>query len=323
MIIKLSTNYDHPLVQQVPGGQAKWKDATFMINTEVAECDAWIVHEGLMHKERTRCPASRVFLLTGEPPEIKAYDSAWLAGFARVITCHRNLAHRSVVHSQTALPWLVGRSYDELSGVGFPEKERDISVICSNKAMTSGHLQRMEFVERLLPLSPMTRFGRGFHDLPDKWHGLAPFRYSVAIENSSHPHYWTEKISDCFLAGTVPIYWGAPNIADYFPMDAMIILRSLDHEEAAQVIRVEATAEAYIHRMGALREAKRRILEEYNLFEVAYQLANDGQGRGAVTEVALSPEASPPEASPPEASLPPLGWRGRIKQVLGRARKTL
>ena len=275
-----------------------------MINAEVAECDAWVVHEGITQPEATRCPADRVFLLTGEPPDIKSYDPAWLASFAHVVTCHLDLPHPAVIAGQTALPWLVGRNYDELT-VAFPEKTADHSVICSDKAMVDGHRRRLRFVEQLLELSPMPRFGRGFRDLPDKWDGLAPFRYSVAIENSRHDHYWTEKIADCFLAGTVPIYWGAPNIRDYFPADAMIVIDTLDPAEVARIIKGEATPEGYVRRLPALREAKRRVLEEYNLFELAYQMAKAGQTGVPAVPITLSPERRSRS----------YGWYQRIRRV--------
>jgi hypothetical protein len=153
----------------------------------------------------------------------------------------------------------------------------------------------------------MPRFGRGFRDLPEKWEGLAPYRYSVAIENSRHDHYWTEKIADCFLAGTVPIYWGAPNVSDYFPADAMIIIDTLDPAEAARIIKTEATPEAYQRRLPALREAKRLILEEYNLFEVAYQMAKAGQGRTPAKTVTLFPESRSRA----------YGWYLRLRRMFG------
>jgi hypothetical protein len=292
LIIKLSTNYEHPLARQAPGGKAVWKDAVFVINQEAEHCDAWIVHEGLGRPEAARCPADRVFLLTGEPPDIKSYDPAWLASFAHVISCHRGLPHPDVTLGQTALPWLVGRSYDQLTAA-FPEKTADLSVICSDKAMITGHRRRLRFVEQLTGLSPMPRFGRGFRDLPDKWDGLAPYRYSVAIENSRLDHYWTEKIADCFLAGTVPIYWGAPNIRDYFPEDAMIVIDTLDPAEVARIIKAEATPEGYVRRLPALREARRLVLDEFNLLELAYRLAKSGRREGAVSLRRLSPEPRP------------------------------
>lgn len=307
MIIRLSTSYDHPLARQAPGGRAIWKDARFEINAESGECDAWVVHDGLMRPAHATCPADMVFLLTGEPPDIKSYSPGWIAPFARILTCHADLRHPRVTLAQTGLPWLVGRSYDELSAAGLPAKSAGLSVICSDKALTVGHRRRLDFVGRLAKQVPLDRFGRGFRPLPDKWEGLAPYRYSVAVENSRHPHYWTEKIADCFLAGTVPIYWGAPNIADYFPREAMIVLDSLDPEEAARVIRSEATPEGYARRLPALREAKRRVLEDYNLFEVAYQMAKAGREKGPAVAVTLSPERRSRA----------YGWYLRIRRMFG------
>jgi hypothetical protein len=40
--------------------------------------------------------------------------------------------------------------------------------------------------------------------------------FGVAIENVSHRGWFTEKILDCFLLKTIPIYWGCSNIEDYF-----------------------------------------------------------------------------------------------------------
>ena len=293
------------MVRQTPGGKSAWKDAIFIINSPVRDCDAWVVHDGLTRADSTRCDPSRVMLFTGEPPDIKTYKPSWLSQFAKVITCQPGLRHPSLVLSQTALPWFVGRTYDELQGADFPAKTDDISVICSNKAMIGGHRRRLRFVEQLLELSPMPRFGRGFRDLPDKWEGLAPFRYSIAVENSRHDHYWTEKIADCFLAGTVPIYWGAPNIRDYFPEEAMILIDTLDPVEVARIIKTEATPEAYQRRLPALREAKRRVLEEYNLFEVAYQMAKAGQTGGPAVPITLNHERRSR----------PYGWYLRIKRM--------
>ena len=40
--------------------------------------------------------------------------------------------------------------------------------------------------------------------------------YSVAVESSNEPNYFTEKLIDCLITKTIPIYWGCPNISEYF-----------------------------------------------------------------------------------------------------------
>ncbi len=54
---------------------------------------------------------------------------------------------------------------------------------------------------------------------------LGGYQFAVCFENSILKGWITEKIFDCFFAGTVPIYWGAPDIEDYVPADCFIDMR--------------------------------------------------------------------------------------------------
>tara|TARA_X000001382_G_scaffold99076_2_gene73516 strand:- start:3647 stop:4513 length:867 start_codon:yes stop_codon:yes gene_type:complete len=83
--------------------------------------------------------------------------------------------------------------------------------------------------------------------------------FHVCIENQSVKHYFTEKLIDSFLTYTIPIYWGCPNIGDYFNLDGMIIIDSI--EELIPKIN-ELTLDYYNERMGAIEE-NRKIAETY------------------------------------------------------------
>lgn len=50
--------------------------------------------------------------------------------------------------------------------------------------------------------------------------------FSFCPENLRQRNYFTEKILDCFATKTVPIYWGCPNIGDYFDEDGIIQVNS-------------------------------------------------------------------------------------------------
>lgn len=58
-----------------------------------------------------------------------------------------------------------------------------------------------------------------------KWHVLSNYRFSLCFENMPMTGYVTEKLFDCLYAGTVPVYWGAPNIEDLVPSGAYIDMR--------------------------------------------------------------------------------------------------
>jgi len=64
-------------------------------------------------------------------------------------------------------------------------------------------------------------FGRGINEIEDKWDALDRYKYHIALENSVVEDYWTEKLSDAYLAGCYPIYYGCPNIEKYFDISSL------------------------------------------------------------------------------------------------------
>ena len=274
-IIKLSTTAPYlapafPLLRQTPGGNGVWKDFQFVWNERVERCHAWFVYDGLSAPEHTQCPPGNVGLIAAEPSAYKTYRPNFLKQFDHVITCQRKSSHPSARVAQPALPWFVNQSHDTLSRNQYPSKTKTMSIICSRKRNMKWHRVRLKFLERLRAQfgDRIDLFGRGLRELPDKWDGLQPYRYSIALENSIEDHYWTEKLSDCFLAGTVLIYSGAPNLADYFPEDAFVPIDIREGGNAMRVIESLLERDDYEMRRGALDRARDRVLNEFNLFNV-------------------------------------------------------
>lgn len=58
-----------------------------------------------------------------------------------------------------------------------------------------------------------------------KWTVLSAYRFCLCYENMPMTGYVTEKLFDCLYAGTVPVYWGAPNIASIMPSSAYVDMR--------------------------------------------------------------------------------------------------
>ena len=155
-----------------------------------------------------------------------------------------------------------------------PAKSKLCSVICSNKAFTPLHRQRLAFAEKLRSAfgDRMDFFGRGFREIADKDEALADYRYHIALENSAIDHYWTEKLADPLLRGCFPIYWGAPNIESYFPADAMLTIDIARPDAALASIAALLETDADQRHRAALDEARRRVLWDHNLFAILDQL---------------------------------------------------
>lgn len=79
-------------------------------------------------------------------------------------------------------------------------------------------------------------------------------KYHICIENSIQINYITEKIIDCFNTMTVPIYWGCPNIGDFFNLNGIIILESDDIEYIINKINSINLEEFYNNNLNAIKE---------------------------------------------------------------------
>jgi hypothetical protein len=108
-------------------------------------------------------------------------------------------------------------------------------------------------------------FGRGFDPIADKWDGLAPYRYSIAVENFSNPHYWTEKLADCYLAWTMPIYAGCTEITRFFPAESLIQVDMDDPETPRRVASIIRSG-AWSKNRDAIAHARELVLNRYQLF---------------------------------------------------------
>ena len=106
-------------------------------------------------------------------------------------------------------------------------KVRMCSLIASTKRSQEGHVLRHAIADWITSEGlDVDLMGGGYAPFKDKSDGLAPYRYSVVIENVAEKNYFTEKLVDAVLCQTVPIYWGCPNIAEFLDTSGMIICRS-------------------------------------------------------------------------------------------------
>lgn len=115
-------------------------------------------------------------------------------------------------------------------------KTRPVSLIASERRWLEGHALRHSIVDRCRTLGlSIDVMGRGYRPIDRKSEGLASYRFSVVIENVKEHSYFTEKLVDAMLCRCVPIYWGAPNISDYFDPRGMVICQ--DQDEILMAIR--------------------------------------------------------------------------------------
>lgn len=89
---------------------------------------------------------------------------------------------------------------------------------------------------------------------------LNNYRYALVMENQRQPGYITEKLLDCFVSGTLPLYWGAPDIFTYIPEQATIVL----DETAERLDQLFCSDDEYHYRRSVLRECAPDIFEMHS-----------------------------------------------------------
>lgn len=271
-LVRIVKDWDWPdLLRQTPGGKGRWEDIDFVLS-EAGECDFLVILNNRLKQPATSlCPPEHVWMIVQEPyyPGLTDWVIEHHAPFARVYTHHpqANTATTRYFTAPPAIPWYINKDYDELAQAQVPEKTKSLSWVVGSGSDLPGHLDRARFLHFIQQTDlEIDLWGRAVRPIDDKWDGLAPYRFSIAVENNSGPDMWTEKLADCFLSWSIPLYHGCTNLEKYFPKEAFIPIDINNPAEALATIRREATPESWQARLPALAKARQLVLEKYQLF---------------------------------------------------------
>lgn len=266
-----------------PKGHPVWGNCHFIFDRYCQQYDWLVVYDDLpslkgerhtLWEEPLACPPEHTLLITTEPSTIKVYGAGFLRQFAWILTSQEPWAighHLGAIHWQPGLIWYYAFSeprgtYDSLVANVPTEKVHDFSAVCSIKRQKNTlHRRRYDFVMALQSFLPeMDLFGRGIKPIKDKADALDNYRYHVAVENFLGLNHWTEKLADPFLGACMPVYYGCPNVEDYFPAESMLRIDLKDPAETADRLRKASRDSIYEKNIGAILESRRLVLENYN-----------------------------------------------------------
>jgi hypothetical protein len=145
--------------------------------------------------------------------------------------------------------------------------------------------KRLEAIEYFCGLGQLNLYGRGWNSMwrippkyrkklhaiignniksvDDKIDELKKYRFNLCFENVRYPGYITEKIFDAMIGNTIPVYFGAPDIADFVPCEAFIdvsrfsnfedLHRFMSDFSADSAASMLAAAQTFIHSRDGLQ----------------------------------------------------------------------
>lgn len=271
--IRVSASFPVELIlRQTPGRSGRWQEFEFVADTFDGPTDGWVVYDDLPRPEEGLCPPSNTLLITGEPESIRRYRPRFTSQFAKVWTSQASISHAHLTRRNEAQHWHYGLragrihgcplAFDDLQRMQKPNKTKLISVICSQKAHTPDHRQRLSFVRELQNAlgDSVDVFGRGIREVEDKSDAIFDYQYHVVLENDHSEHFMTEKLADAFLGWSFPIYFGGREAYFRYPQGSFAAINIYEPDEAIRTIREIIGADTYAQPVG-LGKGKAASLE--------------------------------------------------------------
>jgi hypothetical protein len=295
------------LWQQTPNAFGVWKN--MQIKSTVEKPDFLLMYQfdfpqpspplSLLQKLRSRHKNSefninnllrgvskeKIIYLLREPPldevvEINKYNYQQAKNYCGYVSGPDDFAP---VPDYMPAIWYHANSFRDLNEMPPPEKVSPCSWITSGISRTTNHLQRLEFMRSLQSSDiKIDLYGRGLPEwsrnlgsLGNKWYGMAPYYYNLAIENyADNDWYVSEKLWDSLLAWCLPIYYGGPAADKLLPPGSFLRLPSLDEKGIAYIQEVTATPDLWYAAKDAIAEARQIILHKLNLLNWLSEFVN-------------------------------------------------
>jgi|10_taG_2_1085330.scaffolds.fasta_scaffold00381_30 hypothetical protein len=157
-------------------------------------------------------------LIQLEPPVIRDFTDSIIQHhqkFDLIIAWHEPILE----NCSNAVKYTYGTHWVNLNTFK-PNKKNEISFITSSKRFCEAHELRQRIFQALLSTASINEFSiRNIKTPPrieNKNEVFENAKFSIVVENESIRNWMTEKLMDCFVTRTVPIYCGCPNVGEYF-----------------------------------------------------------------------------------------------------------
>ena len=135
---------------------------------------------------------------------------------------------------------------------GVHDKSKLVSMIASSKRDAPGHKLRHQIAENLAEEYDIDLWGRGYKAFPQhgKVKALKDYMFSIVVQNCQLDTFFTDFV-DPLATGTVPIFWGTPNVAKYFNPRGFIVFETF---EELKTILDNLSEKDYYDRIDAVKD---------------------------------------------------------------------
>ena len=112
----------------------------------------------------------------------------------------------------------------------------------------------------------MNWYGNGFNEIENKFEVISTSKYHIVLENDSKYNLISEKLYDSYLGLSFPIYYGAPNINNYFDKNSLETIDINDITGSIKKIENVIENNLYEKNLNLINLGKDKVLNDYNFF---------------------------------------------------------
>lgn len=271
MLIKIERYFNYPdLKRQTPNCSMQWGEFTFT-EENVDECDYFVILDYPKDDFSIKVNKNNIIHICLEPPNEVSKYRQYANKKVSLIYNQLDIKKNNIL-SHGAFPWHINKDFDFLTNLKVESliKENKIVWVTSNQRSSIGHNVRMDFLDNIKGLPFIDLYGRGINAINDKWDVLSQSKYAIAYENFQNDYNWTEKIVDCYLSYTMPIYFGCNSIENFFPKDSFIQLDFKDRH-IDLFLKEIVVSKKREENLDAISKSRDLILNDYQLYPFIYK----------------------------------------------------
>lgn len=151
-------------------------------------------------------------------------------------------------------------------------KRFEVTTFCTSKNITENHRMRHKLWSNQTKIvipnvfwnsshnpMPIIKDNPSLGEYPHQKISMFYAQYHIAIENSCLDNYFSEKLMDCFVTETIPIYVGCENVCQFFNGNG--ILRAKNINEIIDICN-SLNVDYYKSKLQAIKENK-ELCKEY------------------------------------------------------------
>lgn len=260
----------------------KWKDIYI---TDKDDYDYFVIFNYPLHEDFD--PAKTIVFQAEPEPTMEHINATSNGPNFNFYRDHENEFFKifdKIHHFSVDGAWKLWIPFSRLRRTDFAKHKPGLSTLTSSAEYCEMHSERLNFIKNYLYILPwFDHYGRGDFPPHDRFKGqlnypqdaYMHYKYTFNCERFLEENYFTDKIRDPILCGTLCFYCGCPNIEDFIDPRCFIPVDIFDPEKSLSTIITSVKSDEWNKRKDFIKKEKLRIMEDLNPLNIIWSIIHN------------------------------------------------